>query len=171
MDVLDAIRGRRSVRRFKPDTIEEAKIDALKDALLWAPSAGNLQSRRFLFVYKEKTKKELAEASLDQTFIAEPPLVVVACADLNISIHYGQRGVEQYATEDVACSVQNMMLAAHALDLGSVWIGAFHEVQVIEILRLPEHLKPRAIVPVGYPDESPQPPLRVRRDRAFVDVR
>jgi len=170
MDVLTAVKGRRSIRRFYGKEIPGEAIEALKDALIWAPSAGNLQSRRFFFVYNKETKKGLVEAALHQTFIAQAPLVVVACADLLIGRYYGRRGEELYCLQDVAASVQNMMLVAHSLGLGSCWVGAFHEEEVIKVLKLSDNLRPVAIVPVGYPAHTPPPPRRVDKEEAIIDI-
>ncbi|MBI5561208.1 MAG: nitroreductase family protein [Deltaproteobacteria bacterium] len=171
MDVQTAIKGRRSIRRFKPLSIEPEKIEALKDALIWAPSAGNLQSRRFYFVYNEEVKRKLAEEALRQGFIHKAPLVIVGCADLTIEDYYRERGVYLYCIEDVSCSIQNMMLAAYGMGLGSVWTGAFDEEGVARVLNLPGYLRPLAIVPVGYPDENPAPPKRVSDKDAVVEIR
>ncbi|MBI3754987.1 MAG: nitroreductase family protein, partial [Deltaproteobacteria bacterium] len=87
MDVMTAIKNRRSIRRFLDKEIPEEAVEALKDSLIWAPSAGNLQSRRFYFVFNSDIKKQIVDAALHQTFIAQAPLVVVACADLLIGRH------------------------------------------------------------------------------------
>ncbi|RME65930.1 MAG: nitroreductase family protein [Nitrospirae bacterium] len=170
MDVLEAIKKRRSIRRFQDREIEKEKIDLLIEALIWAPSAGNLQARRFFFVKNPEIKKALAEAALGQRFVARAPLTIVACTDARIGNIYGMRGVNLYAIQDVACSIMNMMLLAHSLGLGTVWVGAFDEERVSEILSLPEHLRPVAIVPVGYPERIPPPPPRVSPDEAIVWV-
>ncbi len=170
MDVLEAIKKRRSIRRFQDREIEKEKIDLLIEALIWAPSAGNLQARRFFFVKNPEIKKALAEAALGQRFVARAPLTIVACTDARIGNIYGMRGVNLYAIQDVACSIMNMMLLAHSLGLGTVWVGAFDEERVSEILSLPEHLRPVAIVPVGYPERIPPPPPRVSPEEAIVWV-
>ncbi len=123
MTVLDIIRNRHSVRDFKKLDIPEAVVDSLIEALRWAPSAGNLQSRKFYFVLTSGTKKKIASAALNQNFIAAAPLVVVACADLRIADRYGERGISLYSIQDAAASVMSMMLVAHELGLGSVWVG------------------------------------------------
>ncbi|MEK7804064.1 MAG: nitroreductase family protein, partial [Deltaproteobacteria bacterium] len=105
-----------------------------------------------------------------QTFIAQAPLVGVPCADLLSGRHYGRRGEELYCIQDVACSIENMMLAAHSLGLGTVWVGAFHEEDVAGVLEMPPHLRPVAIVPVGYPAHTPSPPRRVEKDEAIIEV-
>ncbi len=172
MKVLEAIKMRRSVREFTDQEIPEAAVDALIDALLWAPSAGNLQSRKFFFVSGQEVKKALARAALGQRFIAAAPLVVVACLDRRIAVRYGDRGVNLYAIQDAAASIENMMLAARDLGLGSCWVGAFNEFDVAEVLEVPGHLRPVAIVPVGYPAATPPgAPRRVPRDEAVTFVR
>lgn len=138
-------------------------IDTLVEAALWAPSAGNLQARKFYFVFNGEIKNKLVDAALGQSFIAEAPLAIVCCADLSIERHYGRRGVELYSLQDVAASIQNMMLVACELGLGSVWVGAFDENKVSKLMKLPAHLRPVAIIPIGYPDEKPVAPERVNK--------
>ena len=170
MEVYDAIKGRRSVRRFKQDPIESGKIESLKEALRSAPSAGNLRMRRFYFVFDEDLRKRLAAAAFGQMFICRAPLVVVACADLGIEEYYGKRGVELYAIQDAAVSVENMLLMAHSLGLGAVWVGAFSESETARILGLPERLRPVAMVPVGYPEVQPKGPPRGTEEEQIVVV-
>lgn len=161
MDILKAVKERRSIRDFQKKKIPNDLITKLMEALIWAPSAGNLQSRKFYFIKNESVKKMLAQAALNQNFIAEAPLVIVGCADSRISHKYGERGVDLYTIQDVALSIMGMMLVAHENSLGSTWVGAFHEREVTKILSLPRHLRPVAIVPVGYPSKIPSPPPRV----------
>ena len=171
MAILDVIMNRRSVRDFIDKEIPGDAIDALIDALRWAPSAGNLQSRKFYFIFNPDVRKELARAALNQSFIAKAPLTVVACLDKSISKRYGDRGVNLYAIEDVAASVMSMMLAAHELGLGSVWVGAFDEFAVFDILDLPHNLRPIALIPVGYPAKIPRPTPRVSREEAVIMIK
>lgn len=166
MDVYKAVLGRRSVRNFENKEIPKETVNKLVDALIWAPSAGNLQSRKFYFVSDMNIKIRLASAALNQTFIAEAPLVVVGCADSKISARYGERGVNLYSIQDVSVSLMCMMLTAYENGLGTVWVGAFDEKGVSKVLKLPGNLRPVAIVPVGYPSRIPAPPPRVSRDEA-----
>lgn len=160
-DILKIIKERRSIRNFQKKGIPEEIIKKLKEALIWAPSAGNLQSRKFYFVSDARAKKDIASAALNQNFIAEAPLVVIGCTDSRISNRYGDRGVNLYSIQDVACSIMNMMLVACENGLGSVWVGAFRESDVSWILSLPHNLRPVAIVPIGYPSSIPSAPPRV----------
>lgn len=160
-DILEIIKERRSVRDFLDKVIPENIINEIIEALRWAPSAGNLQARKFIFIKDKGLKRKIVNAALGQSFIADAPLVIVACADNMRILRYGSRGVNLYTIQDVSASLMNMMLLAHSRGLGTVWVGAFDEVAVREILKLPEHLRPVAIVPVGYPERIPKSPKRL----------
>jgi nitroreductase len=167
MNILDIIRNRRSVRVFQKKEIPEEVIEKLIEALIWAPSAGNLQSRKFYFIFNDKIKEELVEAALGQDFIARAPLVIVGCADDRITRRYGERGKNLYSICDVSASIQNLMLLGHSEGLATCWIGAFDERKVTEVLNLPENLRPIVILPVGYPAEKPAAPPRVSKNEAI----
>jgi len=166
MNILRAVRERRSIRNFQKRNIPGELIDRLIEALIWAPSSGNLQARKFYFVKNEKIKNRIAAAALNQSFIAEAPLVIVGCTDSRISQKYGERGVNLYSIQDVALSIMGMMLVAHENSLGSVWVGAFREEEIARILALPGHFRPVSIVPIGYPSKIPNPPPRVSKKDA-----
>ncbi len=170
MKILDAVKNRRSVRKFLDKPIPEDVIEDLKDALIWAPSAGNLQARKFFFVFSDEKKSELVQYALKQKYVAEAPLTIVACTDSGIMQHYGSRGVDLYTKQDVSASVMGMMLVAHEAGLGSVWVGAFEDDKVSKVLALPENLTPVAIVPVGYPAEVPHAPPRIQKEYAIEEI-
>lgn len=171
ISVLEIIKKRRSIRAFMDKPIPEEILEQLIEALIWAPSAGNLQSRKFFFIYNQQIKEKLVQAAWGQDFIAQAPLVIVGCADHNIKTRYGSRGVELYAPQDVAASVQNLLLVACELGLGTVWVGAFDEKTVSKILKLPNSLRPVTIVPVGYPAETPSAPPRMSKTEAISIIR
>ncbi|MFZ3123063.1 MAG: nitroreductase family protein [Thermodesulfovibrionales bacterium] len=166
MDILEAVRKRRSIRNFQKKEIPEELIDKLTESLVWAPSAGNLQARKFYFIRDEAVKRKIAGAALNQGFIADAPLVIVGCTDSHISGKYGERGTSLYSIQDVACSVMGMMLVAFDNELGTCWVGAFREEELARILNLPMNLKPVVIVPVGYPSKIPSPLRRMSREEA-----
>lgn len=164
MNILNIIKNRRSVRDFTDRQIPESALHVLIEAIQWAPSAGNLQSRKFYFVFNEDIRTRLSHAGLREnfvSFISRAPLVIVACADLRIVANYGERGKHLYCIQDTAASIQNLLLAAHDLGLGTCWTGAFKEDTVKEILDLPGNLRPVALIPVGYPASTPKAPDRV----------
>ncbi|RJQ39831.1 MAG: nitroreductase family protein [Nitrospiraceae bacterium] len=166
MNILEAVKNRRSIRNFQKKDIPEDLIDKLTESLIWAPSAGNLQSRKFYFIRDEAVKIKIAEAALNQGFIAQAPLVIVGCTDSHVAGKYGERGVTLYSIQDVACSIMAMMLVAFDNKLGTCWVGAFRENELTRILNLPMNLKPVVIIPVGYPSKNPSPPQRVSREEA-----
>lgn len=168
MDVLEAIKGRRSIRAFKKAGVSEEIIEKLVDAARWAPSAGNIQPWEFIIVRKPEIKRGLAEAALGQSFIEEAPVIFVVCANEERSSQgYGTRGRTLYCLQDTAAAIQNMHLAAYSLGLGTCWIGTFKEDEAREILKIPQAIRPVAIIPVGYPAESPSPRSR-RTANQFV---
>lgn len=154
MDVVECIESRTSIRSFKPDPIDDSTLnEALRVANL-APSAGNLQARDFIIVKNIHAKKALSAAAYNQDFVKSAPAVIVVCANLDRIGHYGDRGRTLYCLQDAAAAIQNMMLYLHSKGIGSVWVGAFDERKAADSLGLPEHARPVAIVPIGYPAET-----------------
>lgn len=152
MDALTAIKSRRSIRAFRSESIPIKTIYKLIDAARWAPSAGNLQSWEFVLVEDLTAKKQLASAALSQEFIATAPVIIVACADTERSaVKYGSRGKYFYSIVDVSAAIENLMIAATSLGLGTCWVGSFNNNIVRDTLGLPEGIAPVAIIPVGYP--------------------
>lgn len=156
MEVNRAITERRSIRAYQPSPVSEEIIEMLVELGNMAPSAGNLQAREFVVVRNDEMKEALAAAALGQSFISEAPVCIVVCVNYKRITHYGARGRDLYVFHDTGAAVQNILLAAHALGLGTVWVGAFNEDPVKRLLRLPEHVRPVALVPVGYAAEHPQ---------------
>ncbi len=168
--VLSLIRTRRSVRKFTSDPLPEGCEQMLLEAFRWAPSGGNAQPWHVRGVRGDELKQRLCQASLSQQAVAQAPVVYVVCADLDRAFKaYKQRGVELYCLQDTAAAIQNLLLAAHAMGLGACWIGAFRERSVVEILQLPEHLRPIALVAVGVPAEDPRVPPRRSLGEVFSE--
>ncbi|MGZ7118893.1 MAG: nitroreductase family protein, partial [Methanobacterium sp.] len=93
--------------------------------------------------------------------LVKTPVLIVICANkANSGARYGERGRDLYCIQDAACATMNMMLRAYDLGLGSAWVGAFKEEDVAEALQLPQHIRPVALIPIGYPDEDPEAPPR-----------
>lgn len=161
MDISEVIRGRRSVRAFTRKKVSQRAVELLIDAARWAPSAGNIQPWEFVIVTQPENQQRLAAAALDQTFVAEAPVVIVVCANVARSaLGYGNRGAHLYSLQDTAAATENLLLAAHALGLAACWVGAFREDDVAEAINAPRGLRPVAIVPVGYPAEKPRSPTK-----------
>ncbi len=160
MDAMECIRGRASVRGFRGDDITELLMDEILEAAVAAPSAKNCQDWEFIVVKNPENRQRLAGAALGQDMIEEAPVVVVVCSNLKKSSRCGTRGETLYSIQDTAAATQNLMLAAWDKGIGSCWVGAFDEGRVRQVLVLPEHVRPLAIVPLGYPAETPKKPER-----------
>ena len=142
-------------------------VEQLLKAAMEAPSSGNLQSRFVYVVKDDDLRRKFAKLSLDQDFIHQAPLALVFCADQRIEGRYGKRGQELYSVLDCAAAIENLMLLAVELGLGTCWVGAFEEEKLSELLKIPPHLRPISIITLGYPDESPEPPERQSLSEKF----
>lgn len=156
MEFFDVIDRRRSIRAFLDKPLEDDKVKTILEAANAAPSAGDLQAVEIFLVRSEEKRRNLAHAALGQYFIAEAPLALVFCAHPALSlIKYGMRGAELYCVQDATISCAYAQLAATALDLGSVWVGAFEDDLVNNIIGASDNLRPIAILSIGYPAETP----------------
>jgi nitroreductase len=159
--LLELMRARRSVRRLSADPIDETTERRLLEAARAAPSAGNAQPWAFVRVRDAALREAVARAAYGQRFVAEAPLLVVVCADLEQAERaYGTRGRELYCLQDTAAAAQNLLLCAHACGLGACWIGAFREAELAALLGLRPVLRPVALLAIGWPAEQPGPPGR-----------
>jgi len=169
--VIDAILARRSCRDFTGEALPPEHVELLKEALRWAPSAGNRQPWRFVLVRDRGVKVRLGEAAYGQMFIAEAPLIVVAVALPEVSAgRYGDRGRELYCLQDTAAAVQNLLLAAHSLGYRSCWVGAFDEGGVRRVLGLGADERPVALVPVGQGTFTEERTDRVPSQKIFHEL-
>lgn len=148
MDILEAIKGRRSIRRYESRAVPEETITQVLEAGQWAPSASNFQPWKFIVVQDEKVRKELARVATYGSFIAQAPVAIAVVID---------PGASNHPVEDGAAATQNVLLAAHGLGLGSCWIGSYgsiYEDRAKEILRIPDNLRLLSLISLGYPAEE-----------------
>jgi nitroreductase len=150
MDVLRAIKTRRSIRSYSSTVIPADVLERMRQALRFAPSACNLQPWHFIFVMNPDLRRKLAEAACDQLWMAEAPCTVVACA-LPAHAYKGMGGYGNSAEIDVTIAIDHLTLAAAADGLGTCWIGAFNEAEVKKLLNIPAEAKPVVMTPLGYP--------------------
>lgn len=156
MDFFTVLQERHSVREFSERPVESEKLRALLEAANRAPSAGNLQAYEIYVVTRPATLKELMRAAFEQKFVAQAPVVLVFCAHpARSASSYGERGAKLYSVQDATIACAYVQLAATALGLGSVWVGAFDEDAVRKALGIGEELVPVALLPIGYAAEDP----------------
>lgn len=167
MHVKEAIQERRSIRKYKDKEIEHEKIELLKEALIWAPSAANLQARKFYFV-SGKTKEKLIKA-FHQEWVKKVPLIIIACGNWKqVNEQFWDGADKIYNHLDVAASIENLMLQAVELELGTCWIGKVNKELAKEILKLPENLNVICAVAIGYPAEKGE---RKERKKIFEEMK
>jgi nitroreductase len=162
MELKTALKTRRSVRSFTNKPIPEELLQEILDLANSAPSAGNVQAREFIVVKDRRVKEKLTAAALNQRFIYEAPVDIVVCGNhKRSSATYGNRGRSLYSIQDADAAIMHILLAAHASGLGTCWVGAFDDQKVSSILNLPDHIKPIAIIPMGYPAKTPHQSSRI----------
>ena len=167
MEVQEAIKSRRSIRRYKTDPVDDKTLELVLEAARWAPSWDNTQCWRFIVVRDTKTKNKLADTlpkgNTANRAMRQAPVVIVACAELGKSGYLGGKlssDKGDWYMFDVALAMQNLVLAAHSLGLGTVYIGWFNEGRVTSILGIPSGFCVLAMTPLGYPDHQPHPTPR-----------
>lgn len=157
MELMKVIEKRRSVRAYKNQEISEEKLGKILEAARLAPSASNRQPWKFIVVKDPEKRRELAKASRGQSFVGEAPVVIAGVA-LEPE-HIMGCGVPAYAV-DLAIAMEHIALAAQDEGLGTCWIGAFSQDEVKNILGVPDSYKVVALMPIGYPQDSPGPKTR-----------
>jgi len=171
MNVFEAIKNRRSIRKYQKKDVSDEILQKILDAGNWAPSAANRQPWEFVIVRNVKTKNRLQEivdenaaisaiweprfaTYLDRygRFVKTAPVVVIVLADpLKTGPHVF--GEETYMLS-VGAAIQNILLAAHAMGLGTAWISMYDEFKVKELIKAPKGYKVVGVIPIGYPAEK-----------------
>ena len=167
LDIFQVFRDRRSVRRYKETPVEPDKINQVLDAARLAPSWKNLQCWRFLVITDQSRRKALFEAfpkdNPGSRAIATAPVVIVVCADPSESGL--ENGIEYYIA-DTAIAFEHLCLAAHALGLGTCWMGWFNETELRTALCIPDNFRILGLTPLGYPDQRP----KARPRKALTEI-
>jgi nitroreductase len=171
MEAMEAIKGRRSIRKYTSRPVDDKTLNTVLEATRQAPSWANTQCWRFIVVRDRQIRNELADTAIDVAkgranrgaeAIRTAPMAIVVCAELRKAGYYTKGGKAPVTDKgdwymyDVALAMQNLTLAAHALGLGTVHVGAFDAIKVAKILGVPEGFVVVSMTPLGYPDESPQ---------------
>ncbi|HLN45166.1 MAG TPA: nitroreductase family protein [Candidatus Sulfotelmatobacter sp.] len=151
MNVLEAVRTRRSIRSFDDKLVEKDKLLKILEAARLSPSANNNQPSQFIIVSDKTIRESLLPAYAHQWFI-KAPVIIVACS--LPSNAWARQDGETYWKVDIAIAVQNMILVAHDLGLGTCWVAAFEEDEVKKVLDIPKGVRVIAMIPIGYPAEQ-----------------
>ncbi len=163
MDVIDAIRTRRSIRQFESRAVPEPILTELLQAAMSAPSAGNQQPWCFVVIDDRALLDRIPPINPYAAMCRQAPLAILVCGDPRLEKYHG------YWVQDCAAATQNLLLAAHARKFGAVWTGVYPREDRIhgfrKLLRLPEAVVPMALVVLGYPAENVPPEDRYQEGR------
>ena len=154
MDVLEAIKTRRSIRKFRKAPVPEELVEKVLEAGRWAPSSKNRQPWKFIVLKSSDVRKKLSELLPYGWFLADAPLGIAVIVDPKESSR---------PVEDGAIASENILLAAHGLGLGACWIGSYGiplEDKARALLGMPEGHRLLSVIALGYPDEKPEPTSR-----------
>ncbi|MHA2351793.1 MAG: nitroreductase family protein [Candidatus Thorarchaeota archaeon] len=161
MDILNVVRKRRHIHFFESEPISDENIRTLLEAARWSPSAGNLQPWEIIVVNSEEDKNRLVDALRKKEYMRSAPVIFVFCADQSRTRErYGERGTSLYVIQDTTAAIQNVLLTATALGLGSGWVGDFDDDAIADLLKLPPNVRPMALIMIGKSKENPNPPSR-----------
>ena len=173
MEILEAIKTRRSIRKYKTDPVDDSTLETILEAARWAPSWANTQCWRFIVVrdsdMKSKLTETLSETNPARDAVRNAPLVIVACAELGSAGYKGGTTVTDkgdWFMFDVALAMQNLVLAAHSLGLGTVYVGWFDPKKAASLLEVTEGNCVVELTPLGYPAETKEP--RPRKELAEI---
>lgn len=167
MELYEGLITRRSIRKYLPKDVEYEKLEKIIKAGMYAPSAVNKQPWHFIIFKNQETKNKIAEIHPNGSMIKEASAGILICFDENLQHDKG------YGPIDCAAATQNMLLAAHSLGLGAVWIGIYPRQNRIdamkEIFNLPDNIQAFSIVAVGYPAENKETPDRFKKERIHFE--
>jgi len=167
MDVLEAVFTRRSIRRYSDKEIENEIVDKIIHAGMYAPSAVNKQPWHFIVFDKLETRNAIMEVHKSSMMLAEANKAILVCFDVNLQHDDG------FGLLDCSAATQNMLLTAHAHEIGSCWIGIYPREARMEalkkIFKLPENIVPFAVISLGYPAETKEMPDRIKPERIHFE--
>jgi len=168
MRVFEAIKGRRSIRKFEKRLIEEKILRKLVEAGVWAPTGGNVQTWVFIIVTDSDRIRKIKAVS--PGILGIPSALIVVCQDKELAYKKGgELGRDILSIMDAAMASQNIMLQAYDEKIGSCAILSFYKKGVQNLLNLPEQIVPELIISLGYPAESPKPPKRKFEEVCFFE--
>lgn len=157
MELDKAIQERRTIRKYEKREIPVEFLNECINAARYAPNAGNIQNFRFVIVRKKDKIKKIMQICEGQPWIENAPAIIVACSETEqIKRLFGIRGEVLYTIQNCAAAIQNLLLKAYELKLGTAWIGLFDEDKLKEILNITGEVRPQAVITIGYYKEQEQ---------------
>ena len=168
MDTLTAIHTRRSIRKFESKPVPESDINALLDAAMMAPSAGNEQPWHFVIITDREKLDAIVPIHHYAAMAAHAPVSILICGDLTLEKYSG------FWIQDCSAAMQNLLLAAHAMGLGAVWCGVYPVEDRIsgfrKLFELPDSVVPFGLAVIGYPAQSRDSKSRFKAERVHTNT-
>ncbi|MEE4197025.1 MAG: nitroreductase family protein [Bacteroidales bacterium] len=163
MEIIQGILTRRSIRKYDGREVSKAQIHELLKAGMYAPSARNQQPWHFLMIDDREMLNKISEIHPYAQMLQQAKWAIIVCGDEQLELSRG------YWVVDCSAATQNILLAAHGLGLGAVWLGLHPRKErkdaIRDLLNLPRHIHPLSLIAVGYPAEQKELPERFKRER------
>lgn len=160
---MNAIFRRRSIRKYTAQEVSDEHIKRLLEAGMNAPSAGNQQPWQFVVIKNKQMLQKLAEASQYAKMLPDAAVAILVCGDLTNARH------EAFWVQDCSAATENILLEAEDTGLGAVWLGMYPREDRMVFLRtalnIPTQIVPFALIAIGYPAETKEPPNRYDESR------
>lgn len=165
MPIIEAIRDRRSIRKYKADRIKDSDILQIIEAARLAPSGSNTQPWKFIIIKDDSTKKKIVEVDHKQKWMLSAPVFIVCVSDIrtriedvdsNSFLEDSPQPELKLVIRDTAIAISYMLLEAQYLKLGTCWTAWYEQEEMRKALELPEYLYVSGVVTLGYADEKPQ---------------
>ena len=167
MDAIDALLTRRSIRKYTKEPVSDEAIKMLLEAAMAAPSAGDQQPWHFIVIRDRAILDEIPKLHPHAQMVKEAPVAIVVCGDER-SVKY-----KDFWPQDCAAATQNLLLAAHAKNLGAVWCGVYPNEERVgplrDLLGIPAGVFPFSLIVIGHPDEEKPPAERFDASRVHAD--
>jgi len=167
--LLKSLNSRKSIRKFSGKEVHWKIIYNIIESAFTAPAAGNIKNYKFIIVSDKEERIELGKLCFQQYWLSDAPyIIVVVREDSSLKELYPNLG-GKYAIQNTAVAIENLLLAAHFYDLGTCWVEAFNSDAIKDFLEIPQSHNVDAIIPIGYPLESPKKKEILARSKIFFD--
>ncbi|MCJ2165455.1 MULTISPECIES: nitroreductase family protein [unclassified Pseudodesulfovibrio] len=168
MEILEALRTRRSIRKYEDRIIPDDMVREILEGAMMAPSAGNAQPWQFVVINDRARLDGMADLHPHIKMVTQAPLGILVCGDLSLEKYPG------YWVQDCAAAMENLLLAVHGLGLGAVWTGIYPMEDRVAAFRkmfnLPEHIVPLGFAPIGWPAQQLSSESRFKEDRVHYNT-
>ncbi|OGC08396.1 NADH dehydrogenase [candidate division WOR-1 bacterium RIFOXYA2_FULL_36_21] len=167
METFEAIKTRRSIRKYEELKVPDELIQKLLSSAMQAPSAGNQQPWHFIVITDKNILQQCSKIHVNAPMAKDAALAILVCGDVVLERH------KDYWPQDCSAAIQNVLLAAHDMGFGAVWCGVYPRKERVDgfkkFFNLPENVIPFALIPIGYPAEKKSPDNRFKEDRVHYN--